>query len=160
MNEPADLELEFLGPERAEEISAIAFPLFREVYADVPQDIVEAFLQKTQTPGAIREQMASGMEYAYIVSGGVSRGYVAFGIDGRGMYLSKFYLFPEYRRSGLGSLVIGFVERRAREAGAGMMHLDVNRKNYRAIRFYERHGFIKRKDLTFMRVEMTKTLRT
>ena len=154
----ADTELEFLGPERAEEISAIAFPLFREVYSYVPQDVVEGFLQETQTPEAIRKQMADGLEYAYILYKGERAGYVAFGIDAEGMYLSKFYLFRDYRRQGLGSWVMEYVEHRARESGAGQIHLDVNRENAPAIAFYGKHGFVKGGDITFRRVVMTKAL--
>ena len=157
--EPADTELEFLGPEKAEEISAIAFPLFREVYSNVPSDVVEGFLRKTQTPEAIREQMENGLEYAYILHKGKRAGYVAFGIDAGGMYLSKFYLFKEYRRLGLGSWVLEYVERIAREQGAGRIHLDVNTDNTPAIAFYGKHGFVMGENITFMRAVMTKDLR-
>ncbi|MEE3478052.1 MAG: hypothetical protein VZQ26_03835, partial [Methanomethylophilus sp.] len=68
MEDRADVRLEFIGPDKAEEISEIAFPLFREVYSNVPTEVVEGFLQETQTPEAIRRHMEQGLEYAYIVS--------------------------------------------------------------------------------------------
>ena len=158
MEDRADVRLEFIGPDKAEEISAIAFPLFREVYSIVPSDVVEGFLRKTQTPEAIREQMENGLEYAYIIHKGEKAGYVAFGIDAEGMYLSKFYLFNGYRRLGLGSWVLDYVERRARELGAERIHLDVNTDNAPAIAFYGKHGFVMGENITFMRAVMTKDL--
>ena len=159
MEDRADVRLEFIGPDKAEEISEIAFPLFREVYSNVPSDVVEGFLRKTQTPEAIREQMENGLEYAYIIHKGERAGYVAFGIDAEGMYLSKFYLFKGYRRLGLGSWVMDYVERRARGLGAGRIHLDVNTDNAPAIAFYGKHGFVMGENITFMRAVMTKDLR-
>ena len=159
MEDRADMHLEFIGPDKAEEISEIAFPLFREVYSNVPSDVVEGFLRKTQTPEAIREQMENGLRYAYIIHRGERAGYVAFGIDTEGMYLSKFYLFKGYRRLGLGSWVLDYVERRARELGAGRVHLDVNTDNAPAIAFYGKHGFVMGENITFMRAVMTKDLR-
>ena len=84
---------------------------------------------------------------------------MAFGIDTEGMYLSKFYLFKGYRRLGLGSWVLDYVERRAREQGAERIHLDVNTDNAPAIAFYGKHVFVKGEDITFMRAVMTKDLR-
>ena len=159
MEDRADVRLEFIGPDKAEEISEIAFPLFREVYSNVPSDVVEGFLRKTQTPEAIREQMENGLRYAYIIHKGERAGYVAFGIDAEGMYLSKFYLFEGYRRLGLGSWVMDYVERRARELGTGRIHLDVNTDNAPAIAFYGKHGFVMGENITFMRAVMTKDLR-
>jgi ribosomal protein S18 acetylase RimI-like enzyme len=159
MEDRADMRLEFIGPDKAEEISEIAFPLFREVYSNVPSDVVEGFLRKTQTPKAIREQMENGLRYAYIIHKGERAGYVAFGMDDKGMYLSKFYLFNGYRRLGLGSWVLDYVERRARELGAGRIHLDVNTDNAPAIAFYGKHGFVMGENITFMRAVMTKDLR-
>lgn len=159
MEDRADMRLEFIGPDKAEEISEIAFPLFREVYSNVPSDVVEGFLRKTQTPEAIREQMENGLRYAYIIHKGERAGYVAFGMDDKGMYLSKFYLFKGYRRLGLGSWVMDYVERMAREQGAGRIHLDVNTDNAPAIAFYGKHGFVMGENITFMRAVMTKDLR-
>ena len=80
-------------------------------------------------------------------------------MDDKGMYLSKFYLFKGYRRLGLGSLVMDYVEHRAREQGAERIHLDVNTDNAPAIAFYGKHGFVMGENITFMRAVMTKDLR-
>jgi ribosomal protein S18 acetylase RimI-like enzyme len=54
---------------------------------------------------------------------------------------------------------LDYVERVAREQGAGRIHLDVNTDNTPAIAFYGKHGFVKGADITFMRMVMTKDLR-
>ena len=152
------MELEYIGPESAEEISEIAYPLFTEVYDYVPRDMLDEFLEETQTPERIREQIADGLRYAFILEDGVRVGYVCYGMDDRGMYLSKLYIFREFRRRGTGSEVIDAVEAEARAQGAARIHLDVNYRNEGAIRLYRRKGFVEGERIGYMRVIMSKPL--
>ena len=152
------MELEYIGPERAEEVSEIAYPLFAEVYDYVPRDMLDEFLEETQTPERIREQIADGLRYAFILEDGVRVGYVCYGMDDRGMYLSKLYIFREFRGRGTGSKVIDAVEAEARSMGAARIHLDVNYRNEGAIRLYRRKGFVEGERIGYMRVIMSKPL--
>ena len=152
------MELEYIGPERAEEVSEIAYPLFAEVYDYVPCDMLDEFLEETQTPERIREQIADGLRYAFILEGGVRVGYVCYGMDNQGMYLSKLYIFRESRGRGIGSEVIDAVEAEARAQGAPRIHLDVNYRNEGAIRLYRRKGFVEGERIGYMRVIMVKNL--
>ena len=129
------MELEYIGPERAEEVSEIAYPLFAEVYDYVPRDMLDEFLEETQTPERIREQIADGLRYAFILEDGVRVGYVCYGMD-----------------------VIDAVEAEARAQSAARIHLDVNYRNEGAIRLYRRKGFVEGERIGYMRVVMSKPL--
>ena len=152
------MELEYIGPERAEEVSEIAYPLFAEVYDYVPRDMLDEFLEETQTPERIREQIADGLRYAFILEDGVRVGYVCYGMDSQGMYLSKLYIFMESRGRGIGSEVIDAVEAEARAQSAARIHLDVNYRNEGAIRLYRRKGFVEGERIGYMREVMSKPL--
>ena len=152
------MELEYIGPERAEEVSEIAYPLFAEVYDYVPRDMLDEFLEETQTPERIREQIADGLRYAFILEDGVRVGYVCYGMDSQGMYLSKLYICMESRGRGIGSEVIDAVEAEARAQSAARIHLDVNYRNEGAIRLYRRKGFVEGERIGYMRVVMSKPL--
>lgn len=78
-------------------------------------------------------------------SGGEMAGFViahlepaAAGLRG---YIVTLDVLPEYRHSGLGTRLIGQVERRVQLAGARWMDLHVFTGNDGAIRFYERVGY-------------------
>ena len=86
----------------------MAFPLFREVYKDTPSDIVEAFLQKTQTPESIAEQIRSGTVYLFIRYDDEIAGYLAYEFDSEGLRLSKLYLLPAFRGKGIGGYLLGY----------------------------------------------------
>jgi ribosomal protein S18 acetylase RimI-like enzyme len=56
-------------------------------------------------------------------------------------YLANMAVFPEFRRRGLGHLLLADAETRAREQGCSRLALDVEAENRRAIRLYEGAGF-------------------
>ena len=147
-----------IPPERAGEVSAIAFPLFREVYKDTESEIVEEFLQKTQTPESIAEQIRSGTVYLFIHYDGKIAGYLAYEFDSEGLRLSKLYLLPAFRGKGIGKYLLGDVEEIAREKGSRMIHLEVNEVNPHAMEFYRRHGFVPAERIDYRRMVMRKRL--
>ena len=136
----------------------MAFPLFREVYKDTQSEIVEEFLQKTQTPESIAEQIRSGTVYLFIRYDGEIAGYLAYEFDDEGLRLSKLYLLPAFRGKGIGGYLLGYVEERARENGSGMIHLEVNEVNPHAREFYRLHGFVPGERLDYRRIVMRKQL--
>lgn len=156
------MQLQYVGPEAAEDISAIAHRIFPEVYPWEPKEILEEFLDEVQSPEAIREQMANGMRYAYILDGGERAGYAAYGMDGDRMFFSKLYLFDGFRGRGLGSQVLQVVEDEARGLGARSVYLDVNGRNTGAMALYARRGYVKGEVVgrRYLRVLMEKPLRS
>lgn len=56
-------------------------------------------------------------------------------------YLNTLALYPEYRKLGLGGLLLGAAEARARRGHCDCMILETARGNDSALRFYRRNGF-------------------
>jgi len=55
--------------------------------------------------------------------------------------LEKLYVVQALQRRGLGGRLIGRIADLARDAGASILVLNVNKNNVQAIRAYEKHGF-------------------
>ncbi len=55
--------------------------------------------------------------------------------------LDKLYVLPTRQRSGIGGRLVARVAEDARGTGAKTLILNVNKRNTRAIRAYEKHGF-------------------
>ncbi len=66
-------------------------------------------------------------------------------------YLANMAVFPEFRRQGLGRLLLADAEARARRQGCSRLALDVEAENRDAVRLYERAGFVREaRDLRLM----------
>lgn len=63
--------------------------------------------------------------------------------------LNKLYLLPELHGRGLGAAMIEHACAIARDCGASEVHLQVNKRNERALRAYERAGFRRVKEAVF-----------
>jgi diamine N-acetyltransferase len=73
-------------------------------------------------------------------------GYLVISFDfsleygGRNAWVDEVFIRPEFRGSGMGSKALDFAAQAARERGAKVLHLEVNRGNP-AVALYRRHGF-------------------
>ena len=101
-------------------------------------------LQKFQSAPAMRMQ-AEKKNYTYylVMSGEKKIGYCALQEQGRDLFLSKVYLQEEERGKGLGQKILAFVLGEAERRGARHVYLTVNKNNARAIRAYEKFGFVR-----------------
>jgi len=57
--------------------------------------------------------------------------------------VKRFYLKKQYRGSGVAQRLLAELEKHARQIGLRKVILDVSKNNNRAVRFYEKSGFIK-----------------
>jgi diamine N-acetyltransferase len=82
-----------------------------------------------------------------VLDGGRPVGYVVlcFGYSlewlGRDAFVDELYLQEEYRGRGWGRKTMAFIEDAARAEGIRTLHLEVVRKNERALELYEKMGF-------------------
>ena len=154
----SELRFEAIGPDEAEGLSELAYPLLREVYSYVPDDLLDEFLEQEQSPEGIRRQMAEGTVYEWIIADGVRAGYLAYGMEGDAMHLGKLYLFEGCRGRGIGSQAMDRVEGIARSRRARSIVLEVNERNAGAISLYTRKGFRESGKAGLMRIVMTRAL--
>lgn len=70
---------------------------------------------------------------------------LTYGFDlefgGRQATLTDLYLEPPFRRSGVGTTTLRFVEATLQELGIGALELQVERSNAASLALYEKHGF-------------------
>ena len=64
---------------------------------------------------------------------------VEFG--GHDAFIDELYISPGYRRKGIGSKAVEFLEAQAKEMGVHAVHLEVSRDNPAAIELYSRCGY-------------------
>lgn len=133
--------MEWVGPDEAEPLSAMARDILFRFYDFVDPDSLARFYLENLTPESIRNHMAEGCVYGYITDGNQRTGYASYRIEGESAFLSKFYLCESSRGKGTGSEALDEILKISAAAGASEMYLHVNSENKGAIRFYGRKGF-------------------
>ena len=124
-----------------EAMSSLAVGIVREHYDPIIGRAQNDYMiEKFQSPDAIRRQLGSGYQYYFVRTPGRNIGFLAFFPRGGAMYLSKLYLLKDERGKGYSRRMVGFVVGKAKEAGLGVVELNVNRHND-SIRVYEKLGF-------------------
>lgn len=108
---------------------------------------IEYMLQQMYAPAALRSEMEQpGYRYVLVNDNVAPIGYFAFRHEpaGNAVLLSKIYLLPDWHGKGIGRQMLQYVKDEAGKRGAATVYLFVNRNNTRAIRAYERFGFVKK----------------
>ena len=125
------------------EMSALATEIVREHYDPILGTAQNDYmLAKFQSVNALREQLAHGYRYYFVLVDGLRIGFLAFYAKETCLYLSKFYLLKAQRGRGYARQMLGFVREKAQEAGLSAIELNVN-KNNSAVYAYEKLGFVR-----------------
>jgi len=116
-------------------------PTYRAI---ISQEQISTMFNELLSMDAIRRQIANA-EGTYVMAfvDGQPHGFAFFrkSDDEAGVFkLHRLYVRPSIQRSGLGSALLGFVERWLEELGASELRLNVNRFNS-AQEFYRKQGY-------------------
>lgn len=125
-------------------VAALARKIWRQHYVPfLGRAQVEYMLGKFQSKAAIAAQIREGCEYYLVRSAGADAGYFAVipSPAEASALLSKIYVSRGQRGSGLGRMIVEFVEKRCAGMGIRALWLTVNRNNHGSIAFYKRMGF-------------------
>lgn len=131
-----------------ERLASLADAIWREHYIPIiGLAQVDYMLHRFQSAQAIERQVAEGLDYYLMESGGIPVGYLAFDKRGDELFLSKIYLLKEYRGRGHGRQAMAFVIEKARELECSRVALTVNKNNSKSIDAYLKMGFLKERPL-------------
>lgn len=122
-------------------MSAMATEIVREHFDPIIGKAQNDYMiEKFQSPHAIKKQLQQGYCYYFVFLGGQKIGFLAFCPKGSSLYLSKLYLYKDYRGKGYSKQMLAFVIQAAREYGFSSIELNVNRNNS-AVQVYKNLGF-------------------
>ena len=132
-------------PESLAAVRAIAASIWPETFRTIlsPEQIVY-MMKMMYAPEVMEKELADGYRFEVLTVGGMDAGYIsysAYGIPGTAK-LHKVYLLSRFHGQGYGTLMLRHAEARCRELGFQRLRLNVNKHNARAIRAYERNGFV------------------
>lgn len=121
----------------------VLLPLMRCLQADDPWSVP---FREEKVRETLRELIALAGRAFLICAAEVCVGYLVLSFDfslefgGKNAWIDELFVQREFRNKGIGSKTVEFAAGAARECGAKVLHLEVNRGN-QAIDLYRRCGF-------------------
>jgi len=133
-------------------LRALAERIWRESYAALltPAQI-DYMLRWMYAPEAIAREMGEGTIWETAWLDGELIGFHSCTLESQAkrLKLNKLYLLPEQQGLGLGQQLLDRVHSVAAQHGARQVWLQVNKQNARAIRAYERAGYVVERSAVF-----------
>ena len=145
-----DIRLARAAPDDAIELAQLASVIWPEAFAEMISGAqIEYMLKTIQSAPAMVRQMRDGMAYYFVLANEQRVGYAALQnvFASRTTKLSKLYILAQHRNGRISLAALEEVLRIAAKAGSSTLSLTVNRGNARAIRFYEKHGFARSREI-------------
>lgn len=126
-----------------EAAAALADEIWHEWFPAILSDgQIDYMVEKFQSAGAIKKQLAEGYRYFLIRKDGTRIGYTAVREDPDGrLFLSKIYIKKEHRGNGYAKEVLEFLKGICAENGCRAIWLTVNKHNESSINVYKKCGF-------------------
>jgi GNAT superfamily N-acetyltransferase len=123
------------------ELSRVASEIVREHYDPLLGPEQNTYMiNMFQSVPAITEQLHHGYRYYLLRVDGADAGFMGFYPREGAMYLSKFYLYKEFRRQGHSREMLDFLKSESEKEGLRAIELNVNKYND-ALLAYKALGF-------------------
>lgn len=123
-------------------INSLAQKIWRIHYPEIiSNDQIEYMLEKMYSVDALLKQFKEGHSFVLCYADDVPVGYCSYSKQDNGNYfLHKLYIDTSYHHRGLGTWFFKQVFDQIKDLHT--LRLTVNRKNYKAINFYFKTGFV------------------
>ena len=137
-----NLTIKQATPGDAELIYSLAEKIWKVHYPGIiTMQQIDYMLDNMYSTEALKQQMSEEQHFLIAYSDDIPVGYISYSDRGNGDYfLHKFYVDTEHHRMGIGNVFFNQVFSSFEELKT--MRLTVNRKNYTAINFYFKQGFV------------------
>jgi len=133
-------------------LRALAERIWRVSYAEmITPAQIDYMLGWMYAPETIAQEMTEGVVWESAWLDGDMVGFHSCTLDAaeQRLKLNKLYLAPELQGSGLGQQMLERVHALAAERNARQVWLQVNKQNTRALRAYERAGYVVERSAVF-----------
>lgn len=123
-------------------IYQLADSIWRKHYITIiTVEQIEFMLKTMYDKASLLKQMNEGHQFTLVYNGAEAIGYISISTkDSKNYFLHKFYVETEDQGKGVGSAL--FASILSEMPNAETIELTVNRKNYKAINFYFKNGFV------------------
>lgn len=125
-------------------LRSLALQIWTECYPGIiSTEQIDYMLNMMYSKLVIEKEISTGVHWNILEDNYEPLGFLAFTDDGeKNIKLNKLYVQANRHGKGLGQIALKYVVVFAEQNGFRNVYLTVNKKNIRAIKSYERNGFI------------------
>ena len=141
---PAVITIQPATPADIPTLGSLARRIWDEYYPGIiTREQIDYMLARMYDATTIRREMAEGVAWDLVRRPTEPVGFISYSFDAADfrVKLSKLYLLPQLHGCGIGRHMLQHVQATAAQLGAREVWLQVNKRNTRAIRAYQRAGF-------------------
>lgn len=127
-------------------IQQIARTIWFEHYPGIiTKEQINYMLAQDYTVESLNRDLERGVSIDRLIVNSELQGFAAYGQydDTLDYKLHKLYVMKSFHGQGLGSMLLTHAEKQCANKGAQRLVLNVNKNNEKAIRAYERNGYVK-----------------
>lgn len=134
------------GHEDLAAIRQIARTIWFDHYPGIiSREQISYMLEQDYTVDSLSQDLERGVSIDRLIVDSELQGFAAYGRydDTLDFKLHKLYVMRSFHGQGLGSMLLAHVEKKCANKGAQRLILSVNKNNNKAIRAYQRNGYVK-----------------
>ena len=129
------------------QIAEMAELIWKKYYIEIISiHQIDYMLYKFYSEEALKSQIKIGQDFYFIKHQSEILGFISYSQKADSVYfIHKFYILPNQHRQNLGSLAMQEIEKEIIDSNKNRnykLKLTVNRKNFKAINFYFKNGFM------------------
>lgn len=113
----------------------------------ISMEQIDYMLNLMYSKERIEKEITSGVIWEFVNFDNAPIGFIALSISNNTLKLDKMYLKNIHHGKGMGREALGYVKKLAKENEYTCVYLTVNKNNTKAIKAYERAGFIRTDDV-------------
>lgn len=139
----ANLQIVEATKEDIPAIQHIAYETWPITYGSIQSKAqLDYMLELIYSASSLEKQMDNGSKFLLIKESNETVAFAAYFLKSQNIYkLDKLYTLPNQQGKGLGKMLIKYIIDEIKSSGAIALHLNVNRYNTKAQKFYEHLGF-------------------
>lgn len=124
-------------------IQHIAYETWPITYGSIQSKAqLDYMLELIYSATSLEKQMQNGSKFLLVKENNKTVAFAAYFLKSPNIYkLDKLYALPNQQGKGLGTMLIDYIIDEIKSLGASALHLNVNRYNIKAQKFYEHLGF-------------------
>lgn len=142
------MEFTTIEPSEISSLQALAKKIWNENYTEmISQSQIDYMLETMYSKEVIEDSLKKSHFWYWMEVKNEKIGFLQFYPKENYMFIGKIYIDKKFQAKGYATEAMNFIKEKTESLGLNTMELTVNKNNPKAIKFYTKYGFTKKKEI-------------